>query len=498
MDDRGLGGDGWRGQPCCSRSRAGATSNFREGRFDLGTHGAGGLEHGERPPARGDARPRRASRSCDSAVMLDPFLALLAPLWLLWPSPLVLALAQIVVVSLGALPVFWLGRRHLGSERGRRAARTRRTSPTRGRRRAPVAPIHPVTFAIPLFLFCIWFLETDRFVLFTVCALLAMSTGELMGLPIALLGVWFALARGRRRAGGLDRASRVGVDCIRGLCRRAPLRGRPAACTSASTTTSAGRRSVSCERCSPIPAPSLGALVESHDIAYLVWLGLPLLFLFVLSPGLAAVALPQLLANGLSDFRSMTRPAVPQRRGDHPVSRSRRRFSGSRSSRAPRRGLAAAAVLVCSGTLAFAVAPWPRAVGAVPLGGRETPSASRVRRSDGCGRTGSRGRRGERIQHCRRASLGSAVRLLRSDPRPRGVGRDRPPRPVGRAARLADPDETSEGRPRSRRCGSNVTRSGRRSSSRTASWCSASRFWMMRGARTSSDGALSCSPGPGS
>ena len=52
----------------------------------------------------------------------------------------------------------------------------------------------------------------------------------------------------------------------------------------------------------------LGALVEGHDIVYLVWLGLPLLFLFVLSPGLALVALPQLLANGLSDFRSMTDP----------------------------------------------------------------------------------------------------------------------------------------------------------------------------------------------
>ncbi len=36
----------------------------------------------------------------------------------------------------------------------------------------------------------------------------------------------------------------------------------------------------------------------------------------------------------------------------------------------PRRGLAAAAVLVCSATLAIFVGPWARAVGAVPLGGR--------------------------------------------------------------------------------------------------------------------------------
>ena len=37
------------------------------------------------------------------------------------------------------------------------------------------------------------------------------------------------------------------------------------------------------------PLVVLGALVECHDFVYLIWLGLPLLFLFLLSPGLAAV-----------------------------------------------------------------------------------------------------------------------------------------------------------------------------------------------------------------
>ena len=56
------------------------------------------------------------------------------------------------------------------------------------------------------------------------------------------------------------------------------------------------------------PGVIASALLEAHDVIYVVWLGLPLLFLFVLSPGLALVAMPQLLANGLSDFRSMTDP----------------------------------------------------------------------------------------------------------------------------------------------------------------------------------------------
>ena len=67
--------------------------------------------------------------------------------------------------------------------------------------------IHPVTFAVPLFLYCVWFLDTKRLLPFGLCAVLAMSTGELMGVPIAGLGVWYALARGRRVAGGVIAAA---------------------------------------------------------------------------------------------------------------------------------------------------------------------------------------------------------------------------------------------------------------------------------------------------
>ena len=78
---------------------------------------------------------------------VDPFLTLLAPLWLVWPSPLALAFAQIAFVSLGALPVFWLGRRHLGSEAAAGLLAIAYlaypwTATSAG------AAIHPVTFAI--------------------------------------------------------------------------------------------------------------------------------------------------------------------------------------------------------------------------------------------------------------------------------------------------------------------------------------------------------------
>ena len=48
---------------------------------------------------------------------VDPILVAFAPLWWIWPSPSMLLAAQAVAIALGALPVFWLARKHLGSER---------------------------------------------------------------------------------------------------------------------------------------------------------------------------------------------------------------------------------------------------------------------------------------------------------------------------------------------------------------------------------------------
>ena len=123
-------------------------------------HGAGGLEHGARPSARDDRRAT-GEQFIRLGAHVDPFLVLLAPLWIVWPSPLALALAQIVAVSLGALPVFWLGRRHLGSERVAGVLALAYLAYPWVLTSA-VGAIHPVTFAIPLLLFCVWFLDTDR------------------------------------------------------------------------------------------------------------------------------------------------------------------------------------------------------------------------------------------------------------------------------------------------------------------------------------------------
>ena len=104
------------------------------------------------------------------------------------------------------MPLFWLARRHLESERAAALlALAYLAYPWTAWTAVDV--FHPVTLAIPLFLFCVWFLDSDRLVPFAACAVLAAATGELMALGVAGLGVWYALARGRRRAGVVIAAS---------------------------------------------------------------------------------------------------------------------------------------------------------------------------------------------------------------------------------------------------------------------------------------------------
>jgi uncharacterized membrane protein len=351
-----------------------AFSTFRVGRFDLGNmvQAVWSTAHGRPLESTHGATGEQIVRLGGHA---DPFLVLLTPLWMLWPSPLVLGFAQIAVVSLGALPVFWLARRRLGDERvagllalGYLAYPWVATS--------AYAALHPVTFAIPFFLFCIWFLETDRLWLFAVFAALAMSTGELMGLPVAGLGVWFALAHRRRLAGLAIAAGGVAWTVLAVYVIVPAFAGGDSIFFGFYDHVGGSPEGVVRSLLSD-PGVVLGALVESHDVIYAVWLGLPLLFLFVLSPGLALVALPQLAANSLSDFRSMTDPRYHSVAAVIPFLIAATVFGLARIS-APRRTLLASAVLVCSATIGLAVAPWSRAVGATPLGGRESLSADRI------------------------------------------------------------------------------------------------------------------------
>jgi len=178
---------------------------FQTARYDLGTmvQAVWNTLHGhflEGTTQAGDQAIRLE-------VHVDPFLVLLVPLYWLWSSPLVLVVVQALAVAAGALPVYWLARKHLGQ--GRVAVfwafaylvfpatqfNAFATSTDTG--------FHPVSIAVPLLLFAIWFLDEDRPLAFAVVALLAASTKEEIPAAVGFLGLWYAV-RSRRWAFGLS------------------------------------------------------------------------------------------------------------------------------------------------------------------------------------------------------------------------------------------------------------------------------------------------------
>ena len=184
---------------------------FDTGRYDLGNmvQTVWNTAHGHfLQMTSGDGR--QISRL---AAHFDPILAAFAPLWWIWPSPEMLLAVQAVAVALGALPVFWLARKHVGSERaGLAFALVYLLYPAT--EWLTLNEFHPVALACPLLLYAFWYLDEDRLVPFAIFAALAMTTKEEIGLVVAVFGIWYAIRRRRWRTGGIVVACGVLVSAL--------------------------------------------------------------------------------------------------------------------------------------------------------------------------------------------------------------------------------------------------------------------------------------------
>jgi uncharacterized membrane protein len=271
--------------------------SFELGRFDLGNmvQAVWSTAQG-RPLETTMAGGEQITRL---GVHVDPILALVTPLWMLLPSPLTLAAVQIAAVSLGALPVFWLARKHLGSQKAAAVlALAYLASPWIAWN--AVDAMHPKTFAIPLFLFAIWFLDNDRLGAFAAAAVATAACGELMGMTIAALGVWYAFARGRRREGLAIAVVGAAWTAVALFVIVPAFSGDESAYYGLYDHVG-GSPSGILETAFVDPGAILSALTEGRDVLFLFLLAAPLLGLFVLAPGMALVAAPQLLLNALAD-----------------------------------------------------------------------------------------------------------------------------------------------------------------------------------------------------
>jgi uncharacterized membrane protein len=348
--------------------------DFRLARFDLGN-----MVQAVWSTAHGHPLEVTQGSTGEQIVRLgghvDPILVLLTPFWLLWPSPLVLAFCQIALVSLGALPVFWLARRHLGSEKlACLLALAYLAYPWLSW--SAISAIHPVTLAIPLLLYCVWFLDTDRVWAFAPFAILAALTGELMGVTIGVLGLWYAFAHKRRLSGLLIALAGAAWTIVAVYVVVRSFAGHSSVFYGFYDRIGGSPLGVA-KTVFTDPGAIASTLFTPHVLAFLLWLGVPLAGLFLLAPGLAAVALPTLLADGLSDFRSMTDPRYHDIAGAVPFLIAATVLGITRL-RGSRRGFAAVVVLAISAELAFVVGAWARAVGRVPFGSGSGPPATHV------------------------------------------------------------------------------------------------------------------------
>jgi uncharacterized membrane protein len=276
---------------------------FATGRFDLGNMVQAVWSTAHAHPLRvTDLHGDQISRL---AAHVDPILVVFAPLWRIWPSPNLLLVAQALAVAAGALPVFWLARKHLDSARASAGfAAVYLLYPATGW--LTLNEFHPVALATPLLLYAFWVLDEDRLAPFAVFAVAAATCKEEIPFVVAGFGVWYALTRRRWLAG----ATIVGVGVAWAAvattvviphfnhgqssdfyARYSEVGGSPGALVKTAFTH---------------PGRLARAATSARDLHYVLQLLWPVAFLALLAPLVLIAALPELAINVLSAVPTQT------------------------------------------------------------------------------------------------------------------------------------------------------------------------------------------------
>jgi uncharacterized membrane protein len=276
---------------------------FTTGRFDLGNmvQAVWSTAHGD-PLRVTDVHGDQVSRL---AAHVDPILVLFAPLWWIWPSANLLLVAQALAIGLGALPVFWLARKHLGSARaGLGFALAYLLYPATGW--LTLNEFHPVALATPLLLYAFWFLDEDRLLPFALFAVAAAACKEEIPFVVAGLGIWYGITRRRWTIGAAIVAVGVAWAAVATTvviphfnhgqssdfyARYSEVGGSPGGIVKTAFTH---------------PGRLASAAFTGRDLHYILQLGWPLAFLFVLSPLVLVAALPEIAINLLSAVPTQT------------------------------------------------------------------------------------------------------------------------------------------------------------------------------------------------
>jgi uncharacterized membrane protein len=279
---------------------------FQEARFDLGdmVQAIWNTAHGHVL----ESTTKSGHQVNRLGAHVDPFLLLFVPLFWISSSPIILLVVQALAVASGALPVFWLARKHLDSPRAAaHFAFAYLLYPATQFNAFTIGDgFHSVSLAVPLILFAIWFLDEDRLVAFSAVALLACTTKEEIPLAVGCLGIWYAARSGRRRFGFGVFAAGLALTLFNflwviphfSLSGEDPFVGRYRAV--------GGSPRGMAHKLFADPMAFVHAVATGHKAAYLLLLFVPVLGLALFEPLLLLGAVPDLVINLLSNFGGQT------------------------------------------------------------------------------------------------------------------------------------------------------------------------------------------------
>ncbi len=136
------------------------------------------------------------------AAHVEPILLLVAQVYRLRPDATTLLILQSVVISLGALPAFWLARRVLRSDFAAAVfAGSYLLSPAL--EVANLADFHAVALSSALLLYAFWFVYRRQYLWFGLFAVLAMATKEQVPASVFLMGVYISVIQRQRAVGAV-------------------------------------------------------------------------------------------------------------------------------------------------------------------------------------------------------------------------------------------------------------------------------------------------------
>ena len=311
--------DGNRGlRDLVQHRRSNASLCLREQPLRPRQHDPGRLEHRSRSAARADQRIRRRVHSLRRARRADSrgFRSALVDL----ADPAMLIAVQGILLAVGALPVFWLGRKHLSSEHSAAlfAFSYLLYLPVQY---SALNDFHPVTLAIPFLLFAIWYADENRLLPFLIFAILAASTKEEIPLAVAGLAVWFAIRHrrwlmGAAVAGGAVLWTVVAIGLV--IPHYSPSGANPFSGRYAAVGDSPRALATTIVT---DPAEIAEQMAEPRDRAYLLSLFAPYAFLSAGAPLLLLPAIPGTSGQFTLGILVSDVDAVSIRKRDRPIRR---------------------------------------------------------------------------------------------------------------------------------------------------------------------------------